>query len=307
MRRRRLLAAAAAVAAAVLLAPSGPSAGASPAPPPVAPTAPTARAWTTLTTTVATRDGRRPLLVALPASWATRHRGALVVLHGAGSSVAAMQRVSSVDAEGTRAGLAVVDLVAAGGSTTSWNAGTCCFGATARHLDDVGYVAAAVAWLRARWGLPASAVTVVGYSNGGMLGYRVVCERPGLVGRLVVVEGARLVPCPSSSRRTPVLVVHGDADRTVPLTGTRWQPWLRVALPSAATSVAPLAARDGCRGWARRVSGAVTALTGTGCAVPVRFLVVHGLTHRWSRSVPVDETALAVRFALGLEPLAAAA
>ena len=299
MRRSGRSVAAALVAAGVVLL--APSASAAPVDPgSAAPRTPAVRAaWTVTTTTVATRDGRRPLVVSTPATWSARHRGALVVLHGAASSVAAMHRVSGLDADATRAGLAVVDLVAWPGSPNGWDAGSCCFGAAARRVDDVGYVAAAVAWLRARWGLSPSAITVVGYSNGGMLGYRVVCERPGIVGRLVVVEGARLVPCPASARFTAVLVVHGDADPTVPLAGTRWQPYLRTALPSARTSISALAARDRCSAWSTRRWGATTVLDGVGCAVPVQLLVVHGLTHRWTRSTTVDETALAVAFALG--------
>lgn len=281
---------------------------ASAAPAPGAPTtrAPAVRSgWTVTRASVVTRDGLRPLLVSTPVSWPSRHRAALVVLHGAASSVAAMQHVSSLDAEATRAGLAVVDLVAAPAPTVAWNAGPCCFQAATRRLDDVGYVAAAVAWLRARWGIPPSAVTLVGYSNGGMLGYRAVCERPGLVGRLVVVEGARLVPCARSSRPTALLAVHGDADATVPLAGTRWQPWLRTSLPSARTSVSGLAVRDRCTSWTVHRYGAGTALDGVGCDATVRLLVVHGLTHRWTRSSLVDETALAVSFALGRPPVGA--
>lgn len=262
--------------------------------------APEARGgWTVSAARVATRDGLRPIVVSTPATWSLRHRGAVLVVHGAASSVAGMQRVSGLDAEATRAGLAVVDLVALPAPTTGWNAGSCCFSAAARRLDDVGYVAAAVTWLRDRWGIPSSAITLVGYSNGGMLGYRAVCERPGLVGRLVVVEGARLVPCTASTRPTALVAVHGDADTTVPLAGTRWQPWLRTSVPSARTSIAGLAVRNRCTAWTQRRSGAVTTVEGVGCAAPVRLLVVHGLTHRWTRSSLLDETAVAVAAALG--------
>jgi poly(3-hydroxybutyrate) depolymerase len=223
----------------------------------------------------------------------------IVVLHGAQSSVSAMQRVSALDAEATRAGLAVVDLVALPAATTGWNGGSCCFAASARGVDDVGYVAAAVAWIRSTWRLDASAITIVGYSNGGMLGYRAVCERPGLVGRLVVVAGARLVPCTSASRPTALLHLHGDADTTVPVGGARWQRWLRTVLPSARSSVAGLGVRDRCTSWVTRTSNGTTVTDGVGCRATVRLVVVHGLTHRWTRSAQVDETALAVAFALG--------
>jgi polyhydroxybutyrate depolymerase len=62
-------------------------------------------------------------------------------------------------------------------------------------VDDAGLVAEVVADVAARTGADATRASVVGFSNGAMLGYRVACERPGLLAGLVAVAGARLVPC----------------------------------------------------------------------------------------------------------------
>ena len=103
------------------------------------------------------------------------------------------------------------------GSGLTWNAGGCCGPARADQVDDVGFILALVDQLIADYDLDPSRVFVTGFSNGGMLAYRLACESDRFaaiapVGATLVIECGE--PSPVS-----VLAIHGDADRAVPLGG----------------------------------------------------------------------------------------
>lgn len=55
-------------------------------------------------------------------------------------------------------------------------------------MDDVGYLSALVE--EALRTYPVSTVTFVGHSNGGYMSYRMACEAPNSIDRLVVLAGA---------------------------------------------------------------------------------------------------------------------
>lgn len=162
----------------------------------------------------------------------------VVLLHGRTDSASAFLTASGL-LDWVDAGAAVVaaPLTAPGLSPTSWNAGTCCDDAVRGGVDDVGLVAGVVSDVATRTGADATRASVVGFSNGAMLGYRVACERPGLLTGLVAVAGARLVSCEQGGDAA-VLHLHGDSDGAVPLEGTSRPGFTDRPLPSAEESVA---------------------------------------------------------------------
>ncbi len=112
------------------------------------------------------------------------------------------------------------------GVRDSFNAGLCCGAATRLGVDDVDFLTRVVEDLRRRG---AGRVSVVGFSNGGMMAYRFGCERPGLVDTVGVMSGTLEIPrCDGPIR---VLHLHGDRDTAVPLEGdvhsTRLDAFLR--------------------------------------------------------------------------------
>ncbi len=58
----------------------------------------------------------------------------------------------------------------------SWNAGGCCGQAEADDLDDVGFILALVDELVASYSIDPDRVYLTGFSNGGLLAYRLACE-----------------------------------------------------------------------------------------------------------------------------------
>lgn len=112
------------------------------------------------------------------------------------------------------------------GARPSWNAGSCCGSASRSNVADVAFLAGTIQRLRARG---AEQVFVVGYSNGGMMAYRLACERPSLVDGVVVVNGTVTVAdCPGAFE---ALHLAGADDRAVPVQGAGLVPYLFTGFP----------------------------------------------------------------------------
>lgn len=107
------------------------------------------------------------------------------------------------------------------GRRTSWNAGGCCGSAARSGIDDVGFLAHTISRLR---GEGARQVFLVGYSNGGMLAYRVACERPDLVDGVVVVNGT--ITTATCDGSFAALHLAGEDDDAVPVAGADVVPYL---------------------------------------------------------------------------------
>jgi polyhydroxybutyrate depolymerase len=256
----------------------------------------------------------RAYLLAAPPGPAPRPL--LLLLHGVEGTPAGFAARTGL-LELAAAGQAVVTVPAGwdpGDRRTAWNAGDCCWSAREQGRDDVAFLADVVADAARRAPVDTARVWVVGFSNGAMLGYRLACERPGLVAALVAVSGPRGVDCPAaglSADPVPVLHLHGGADAAVPVGGLAWSQSLDTGLASVAASVAPFAAAAGCTGWATSARpGGIHRRYGVGCdpGAPVEVVLADRLGHRWTRDVAahgLDETAYAVEWLQRL-PIASA-
>ena len=147
----------------------------------------------------------------------------LIVLHGAGGDGDRAERTTGFTADANDDSF----LVAYPNGTTAnaidgelaWNAGACCGLAKTNNIDDVGFVMAMLAELEAIYPVDASRVFLVGFSNGGMLSYRLACEHGDVFAGVAVVAGAlNYSPCQPPSP-VSVLIVHGTTDATVPYGG----------------------------------------------------------------------------------------
>ncbi len=195
----------------------------------------------------------RPLVVALPGLWNTP------------AVLAASSRLDAfADAHGFLLAYGV-------GVGRSWNAGRCCGEAAAGGIDDVAYLADVVADVAGRHLVDRRRVYVVGFSNGGMLAERAVCDRPDLFAAAGSVAGPLLVPCLSP---VPVRIahLHGLRDTTVPYLGG-FSQLAGVWMPSSAALPASVA---------RQVPGST-----------VELVTVAGMGHRWPspRRDGIDGTA----------------
>ena len=131
----------------------------------------------------------------------------------------------------------------------TWNAGTCCGAAVAEGVDDVGFVRALVEALARRTDIDRTRIYATGFSNGGMLAWRLAAEAPDLVAAVAPVGGGLVTPIATAGPPVPVLHIHsvddpralygGGLGPPFPLTDKRQQH------PDMAAVLAAWAARDG--------------------------------------------------------------
>jgi polyhydroxybutyrate depolymerase len=145
----------------------------------------------------------------------------ILVLHGGGGRGRQIDRHTGLTQQATAEGFALVypDAI-----DRQWNDGRGDPNSQehAATVDDVGFLSALVADLGARGLIDPARVFVMGVSNGGMMTYRMVCERADLfAGAVAVVANLPKAMAPQChpSRPVPLLVLNGTADPLMPYDG----------------------------------------------------------------------------------------
>jgi len=127
---------------------------------------------------------RRTYLVHIPSDYNPQNSLPLVVvIHGAFDTAQGMEKFSGFSDLADRENFVVMYPNGMGilGFFQHWNAGHCCGKAASDQVDDVGFVAAAIADVSARLKIDTDRIYMVGFSNGGMLAYRFAAERGDLL------------------------------------------------------------------------------------------------------------------------------
>jgi polyhydroxybutyrate depolymerase len=201
-------------------------------------------------------------------------RPAMVVLHGLLSDPADAALSTGFNDLSDRDGVLVAYPE---GVRRSFNAGLCCGESVVQGVDDVGFLSDVLADLRARG---ASRISVVGFSNGAMMAYRLACDRPDLVDTVGVMSGTLEIP--RCQGRIRALHLHGEMDTAVPYDGEEYSERLQAFLRAVPTIPAAAPGSD----------------------ITIRQLKGYG--HRWTQpGDEVDATAEFWRFAR-MTPLDAA-
>jgi polyhydroxybutyrate depolymerase len=159
-----------------------------------------------------------------------------------------------------------------------------------RNIDDVSYIDAVIADMRARYKVDDKRIFLLGYSNGGYMTHRMLCERAQMIAAGASINGAawkdpaRCAP----SGPAALLEVHGDADEIVQYAGGTFRNG--GGYPSAEEGVARWAKKIGCQGPKKSapaidlmpdLAGAETAVARYGCpAGGAELWTVHGGQHR---------------------------
>jgi polyhydroxybutyrate depolymerase len=120
-------------------------------------------------------------------------------------------------------------LVMPNGFQNSWNAGTCCGGASAQQLDDVALFRAIFEEVGKHVNVDLDRVYATGLSNGGYMSYRLVCEAADIFTAVAPAAAAigtndigggtnpasNFAMC-EPSQPVSVLDIHGTADPLIP-------------------------------------------------------------------------------------------
>ncbi len=175
-------------------------------------------------------NDRRYLLHIPPGYTSSRSYPLVVVLHGAFSTAREMEKWSGWSQLADRDGFIVMYPEGIGilGFLQHWNAGHCCGKAVEDNWNDVAFIEAAIKGIGKQYAIDKRRIYMMGFSNGGMMTYRFAAERSSLLAAAASVAGAinsRVSqdalewPLPAPERPVPFLIMHGDADKTVPYEG----------------------------------------------------------------------------------------
>lgn len=225
----------------------------------------------------------------------------VLALHGAAMNGWLMQWFTGLDRTADRAGfLAVYPDGTGSGPFRVWNAGQFPGNLWRKRPDDVGFLMAVLDDVARLAPVDPARVHACGFSNGGMMCYRLGAERADRIASIAPVAGTIALEQPAPARPVPVIHFHGTLDRFVPYTragrgvGKRWTDRLRDVPESiadwgrlagcdapAVTDVLGDGARDGLR-VTRRAHG--------GCrdGAEVVLVTIDGGGHTWpGRRPPV--------------------
>jgi polyhydroxybutyrate depolymerase len=225
----------------------------------------------------------------------------VVALHGAFSTAREFERESGFSGLADRERFLVVypQGIGLGDLFRHWNSGHCCGKARKMKLDDVGFALATVDDVARRNPVDRARLYFVGFSNGGMLAYRIAAERPEAVAA-VAVASATIGGVPAANepewsvprprQPVPVLALHGRADTHVPYDGGRAaQSRGKSSAISVARSIGFWVDADGCDREPRVESmgaGRVERQAWTGCRDDSEVVLysLDGWGHEWPKA-----------------------
>lgn len=111
----------------------------------------------------------------------------------------------------------------------TWNADHCCSYAFENKIDEAAYIKASVSTISSRYSIDRSKVFLVGYSNGGMLDYRVtdkLFSDPAAASNssinikgVAIISSAIFKDQPALKNPFSLLMVHSKDDPVIPYTG----------------------------------------------------------------------------------------
>ena len=158
---------------------------------------------------------RRHYLLHLPPGdlWSVA-RPLILLLHGTGSSSARMPEQTGMDAAADRRGLIVAypDGTGHWPFARTWHTGRCCGLALEKGVDDVAFIRALITELRAKLAVDSSRIYVAGFSDGGMMTFRLGCELADQVAAIAVVAGRMPDVRCRTARPLPVVGFGGTVD-----------------------------------------------------------------------------------------------
>lgn len=203
----------------------------------------------------------------------------VVVLHGLGQDA---EHMASIGGWPTLAADRGAVVVFADGWRNSWNAGTCCGDAASEGVDDVAYLDTLIGDVVDSTGADPDSVYMVGFSNGGMMTYRYMCEGSVRLRGAASLAGTDVDSC-TPTRAVDFIQISGSADDAVPLdSSTSVLPQLGPLVP-VRRAVDDVATAFGCPESSTTQSGPATSTVWSPCrdGVTVRLDVIAGLLHAY--------------------------
>ncbi len=239
--------------------------------------------------TISVNGLERTYLLHVPAGLSNQKPVPLVFLfHGLSESASLMSIMTDFNSVSDSKGFLAVYPNGTGSSgSLSWNAGGCCGYALENNVDDRAFVRQMIADLGAIFPIDAKRIYATGFSNGGLLSYRLACEMSDIFAAIAPVAGARFInPC-EPAQQISVIAVHGRLDNLVPYAGGGVIPGSGQPFPSVEESLASFIKLDGCTASPRVTKdGIVTHTVYPDCrgGAGIEIYLVDGNGHAWPPS-----------------------
>jgi len=164
----------------------------------------------------------RSYLVHLPVNYEKSKPIALVImLHGAGSNAEINRSITGMNDVADQENFIVVYPNGTGlfNFMLSWNAGYCCNYVEPLGVDDVGFLKLLIEKLERDYNVDSGKIYVAGFSNGGMMTYRLGCDLTEKLAAIGVVSASIDTKECRPSDPLSVVIFHGLNDRVIPYKG----------------------------------------------------------------------------------------
>ncbi len=174
----------------------------------------------------------REYLLHLPRSYESSDNFPLVIaLHGYTDNPRLMEFYSGFSRKAEKENFIVVYPYGTKSETDknlSWNGGSCCGNGVLSNIKDVEFINSLTDELLDKYKIDPKKVYVVGFSNGGLLTYRIASETPERYKAFAVVSGTiggkvykKLPPyiIPNPIKSISILLMHGMQDSRIPYRG----------------------------------------------------------------------------------------
>lgn len=236
---------------------------------------------------------QRTGIIHIPTGYRTSKPVALVLnLHGSGSTAAAQERFSGMDATADRDTFIVAypQALIPAGTGYDWNIPHVPLVGGAPvppgAANDVTFLTHLVRTLEGRYCIRTTEVYATGVSGGGRMASQLACDASRIFAAVAPVAGLRrATPCPTT-RAVSVIAFHGMADRVDPFNGHGQAYWTY----SVPTATSDWATQDRCthRPTATTAHG-YTLTVYTGCAnnARVELYAIRDEGHEWPGGPPM--------------------
>lgn len=182
-----------------------------------------AGAGKTITDQVELRKDTRSYIVHYPQIELDGLYPVVIALHGGMGNAKNMQSTTGFDELAEEKGFIAVYPEGVSGrifkKRRTWNAGDCCGLAVKKNADDVTFLSQMIDELVIKHHADPKRIYVTGMSNGAMMAYRLACEIPEKITAIAPVAGTLALESCGVSKDIPILHMHGENDRNVPLNG----------------------------------------------------------------------------------------
>jgi polyhydroxybutyrate depolymerase len=167
-----------------------------------------------------TVDGRvRTYLLHVPASLSKgKPVPVVIVLHGGGGSAEGIDKITNFTAKADKEKFIVIYPNGTGrfrNRLLTWNSGNCCGYAHENSVDDVSFIRSLIQQVEKEFNIDSQRIFVTGFSNGGMMSYRLACELSDKIAAIAPVAGAFNYEKCNPVRPVSLVVFHGTADEHV--------------------------------------------------------------------------------------------